>query len=597
MDIQEFRLTLGQHPLAYFSAEFALDDRLPIYSGGLGVLAGDMVRQANDANLPFVAVGLLYHEGYFEQHISVKAGQTEQYPRLHLPDAPIQLVVDTAGEPIIVTIPIKDQIVSIQIWEYLQGDVSVYLLDTNLPANTPENRLITWRLYGGDRETRLLQEIVLGIGGARALLQLHIHPSIYHLNEGHSALAVFEITHHYMIEYNMTFQQAYEYARQKIVFTNHTLVPAGNEVFDPQLVSDHLTAYAKSLDLPITAIISRGTSPRETAKSDHQFSLTRLALNMACRVNTVSKLHSVMAKQLWPDMPMPAITNGVHLPRWVNADLKAQAPNFDIQALAVLSAEEVWRLHSMAKQRLVDEVQFLTGVSLNPAYCTISWARRFASYKRPGLLFQDTARLQAILQNTTRPVQIIIAGKAHPHDWEGRDTLHLVLDMIEQLHLTAQVVFVPNYNLTIAELLVAGSDVWLNTPIRGTEASGTSGMKAGANGGLQCSVSDGWVDEVDLAGIGWVIDPEQSAESLYTLLEQDIIPLYYKRTTDAATGIPTEWINRMKQTMTLIWSEFSAERMLGEYIEVLYRPALELENKDKHEHNWRRNYRTISVQE
>lgn len=594
MDIQEFRLTLGQHPLAYFSAEFALDDRLPIYSGGLGVLAGDMVRQANDVELPFVAVGLLYHEGYFNQQVTQKDGQTESYTRLHLPDAPIKRVVDTTGQPVIVMIPIKDQLVFIQIWEYLQGDVSVYLLDTNILENSKENQLITWRLYGGDRETRLLQEIVLGIGGARALMQLHIHPSIYHLNEGHSALAVFEIAHHYMTEYHMTFQQAYDYARQKIVFTNHTLVSAGNEVFDPQLVSDHLETYAKSLDLPITSIISRGTSPRDNVSSNAQFSMTRLALNMACRVNTVSQLHSVMAKKLWPDTPMPGITNGVHLPRWVNADIKAQAPDFNIQALANLPGEEVWRLHQMAKHRLVDEVKFLTGKVLHPEYCTITWARRFATYKRPGLLFKDIARLQALLKNATQPVQFIIAGKAHPHDWEGREALHLILDTIAQLSADAQVVFVPNYNLTVAELLVAGSDVWLNTPIRGTEASGTSGMKAGANGGLQCSISDGWVDEVDLAGIGWVIDPDHSAESLYTLLEQEIIPLYYKRNDD---GIPTEWVNRMKQTMTLVWSKFSAERMLGEYIEILYRPALELESKDKHEHNWRRNYRTIPAQE
>lgn len=585
MDLRVFRSTLGEHPLAYMSAEYALDDRLPIYSGGLGVLAGDIVRQANDLDLPFVAVGLLYKEGYFRQSITFSAEQKEYYVRLDPTDAPIELVVNTEGERILVHIPVQEREISAQIWEYCAGDVSLYLLDTDIPENEPGDRTITYRLYDSDPPRRLLQEMVLGIGGVRVLMQLHIHPSIYHLNEGHSALAIFEITHHYMNEYGMSFNEAYDYGRQKIVFTNHTLVAAGNELFPKALVTEYLNTYAKQLSLPINEMLAKGQAPA----SSTAFSLSWLALTMACRTNTVSKLHSVKAKEVWPDKHMPPITNGVHLPTWVSPDIKAQTPLFDLAAMQALSAKALWRLHDMAKHRLIDEVKFQTGHTIKSSTLTVTWARRFADYKQPALLFSDVEKLRALLHHPDQPIQLIIAGKAHPGDAVARSHLHTILQTIKEQRLDGNVIFIPNYTISIADVLVSGSDVWINTPRRGAEASGTSGMKAGANGVLQCSISDGWVDEINLEGIGWTLPPDNTAAALYSILEQDIAPLYYKQSAD---NIPVEWVNRMKQTINLIWGQFSAQRMLNEYIDVLYRPALELESIKKHEHNWRRTYRT-----
>lgn len=582
MDLRKFRSTLAQHPLAYMSAEFALDDHLPIYAGGLGVLAGDIVRQANDMNLPFVAVGLLYKEGYFRQIVTLAGEQHEEYRRLRLEDAPIELIVNTNGERILVDVPVGQRHVWAQIWEHLEGDVSVYLLDTDIPENTAADRSITQRLYNGDR---LLQEIVLGIGGVQALMKLHIHPSIFHLNESHSAFAILEITHHYMDEYGMSFHQAYQYAHQKIIFTNHTLVAAGNEIFPEKQVTELLQDYARQLDIPITEIIDDGLV---TSGSD-QFSLSLLALKMACRVNTVSKFHEEMAKTVWPSAAMPAITNGVHLPTWVAAELKAQAPEFDIPTMQALTAKDFWSIHTKAKSRLIDEITFQTGKQFSPDQLLITWARRIVEYKRPTLLFQDMDRLVRLATVQDQSVQIVLAGKAHPTDEGGQAYIKQMYQLCKQYHLEDRVVFLPNYNLTLAKLLVAGSDVWLNTPVRGQEACGTSGMKAGANGVLQCSVSDGWVNEVNLQDTGWVIDDTQGADHIYRLLEDQIIPLYYDRNSEQ---LPLAWIEQMKRMIAIIWEQFSARRMVEEYIDRLYRPALELEIKNKHEHDWRRNYRT-----
>lgn len=585
MDLREFRSTLGQHPLAYFSAEFALDDRLPIYSGGLGVLAGDIVRQADELELPFVAVGLLYKEGYFTQKITLSGEQKEYYPVLDTRDAPVQLVVNTEGERILVTIPIQEREISAQIWEYTEGDASVYLLDADIPENTVEDRAITRRLYVTDPQIRILQDILLGIGGVRALMTLHVHPSIFHLNESHSAFAIFEITHHYMEEYGMAFNEAYEYGRQKIVFTNHTLVAAGNEVFSKNLVDEYLAAYAKHLGLPIKSILNNGGSDPTT----NFFSLSRLALNMACRMNTVSKLHSVTAKTVWPDKTMPPITNGVHLSTWVSPDIKAQAPDFDFTPIQAMPIKEFWNLHLMAKHRLIDEVKFHTGKALKVKELILTWARRIADYKQPELVLSDIEKLKTILYNKEKPAQLVIAGKAHPNDKLGHEHVHNIIKAIKDHGLGDRVVFVPNYTISISDVLVSGSDLWINTPQRGAEASGTSGMKAGANGVLQCSVSDGWVDEVKLDDMGWILPDINTASALYQVLMDEIVPLYYTHNDDHVSEV---WVNRMKQTMALIWTSFSAKRMVEEYIDILYRPALELESLQKHEHNWRRNYRT-----
>lgn len=585
-DLQKFRWTLSQHPIAYMSAEFGLDDRLPIYSGGLGILAGDIIREANDMELPFVGVGLLYKEGYFKQVIN--DGQHEDYPLLDINSAPINLVVDTHDRPVKLSIPVRCELVHFQVWEYVRGDVSVFLLDTDVPENTPEHRLITRRLYGGDKETRILQELILGIGGVRALEALHIHPSIFHLNEGHSAFAIFEISYHYMKEYNMEFKEAYEYGRKKIVFTNHTLVPAGNELFQRDRVEYYLQCYAKQLGLEMSYVLEQG----KVDGDNKSFSMPDLALTMAVRTNAVSKLHAEMAKKLWPNHHMVAITNGVHLPTWVSADIKAQTPKLNLYALANLDADQLWRLHEMAKYRLLDEVEYRTGKRLEKDHLIITWARRFASYKQPELLFTDIERLKNIIFHAHHPVQFIFAGKAHPRDVVGHETIKNIIRTIKEHGLENHVIFVPNYNMKLADVLVSGSDVWLNTPIFGQEASGTSGMKASANGVLQCSVSDGWVYEVALENIGWELPKEHTTEALYELLEQSIAPLFYGRDKQ---NVPVAWVQRMKKTIAMVWEDFSSRRMVEDYIEKLYRPTLELEIKEKHHHNWRDRYRVREV--
>jgi starch phosphorylase len=585
MDIGQFRATLGQHPLAYMSAEFGLDDRLPIYSGGLGVLAGDIIREAAQLNLPFVGVGLLYHEGYFQQVITPEGKQRADYPLLNTDDAPIRLVVDTTNEPIAVSIPMAGGELHIQVWEYLESDVSVYLLDTDLPRNNNEYRFITRQLYGGNLQNRILQEIVLGIGGVRMLMKLGIHPSLFHLNESHSAFAIMEIAHHYMEEYGMSFAEAYDYGRNKIVFTNHTLVAAGNEVFPKEMVRQYLGAYTEQLHLPMDELLAKGTSP----DSPEKFAMSTMALSMASRVNTVSKLHEQEARSVWPGVAMPAITNGVNLPYWVSADFKAQAPNFALSELQGLAPDQIWTIHEMAKHRLVDEVKYRTGHQLKTEAMIITWARRFATYKRPKTLFEDIEELKRLVTHSKQPIQVLMAGKAHPEDTEGQGLIEQIHQEILRTGLTDKIVFVPNYSLGLAKFLVSGSDLWLNTPIRGREASGTSGMKASANGVLQLSVSDGWVDEVTIPAIGWEISDANCSADVYRLLRELIIPLYYKRN---AQGFPEEWVKLMRTNMQLIWTQFSSRRMLEQYIDVLYRPALEMESKDKHEHNWRRNYRT-----
>lgn len=587
MDLEKFRWTLGQHPIAYMSAEFGLDDRLPIYSGGLGMLAGDIIREASDLELPFVGVGLLYREGYFQQMIDAN-GQAEEYPAMDVTDAPINLVIDTHGAAIKITIPVEDHLLHFQIWEYVEGDVSIFLLDTDVPENTAAHRLITRRLYGGDRQTRILQEIILGIGGVRALQALHIHPSIYHLNEGHSAFAIFEIAYHYMREYKMTFRQAYEYGRNKIVFTNHTLVPAGNELFQAADVRNYLQCYTDDLQLPIQDVLDEGAVPHKP----ELFSMSNLAMRMASRVNGVSKLHAKLAKQFWPEYKVAGITNGIHMPTWVSPDLKAQSRHFDVNVVSNMANTALWRLHQMAKYRLMDEVNYRTGKQLKQGHLIVTWARRFASYKRPEILFEDIERLKSIVFHAHTPVQFIMAGKAHPADAEGHAHIRHIVQAIHDNGLDDGFIFVPNYNMKLADVLVSGSDIWLNTPWRGQEACGTSGMKAAANGVLQCSVSDGWVDEVDLRQVGWELPNEGTAEFIYQFLEGEIVNMYYERDQH---NVPNAWVERMKTTIAMVWQQFSSRRMVSEYIDILYRPTLEQESQEKHYHNWRQRYRTKQI--
>lgn len=585
MNIKQFRWTLGQHPLAYMSAEFALDERLPMYSGGLGVLAGDIVREANDMHLPFVGVSLLYREGFMQQQVSPQGVQHAQYKKIDVKRAPISLIVNREQTPVRISVPLGTAQVALQLWEYREGDVSVLLLDADCDSNSAALRSITKRLYDTNGDVRLQQEVLLGIGGVRALMELGIHPSIYHLNDSHSAFAIFEIVHHYMQEYGMSFHEAYRYAHTKIIFTNHTLIAAGNEQFLLKTVEQLLAPYLRMLGVTIGEALQSGV----IKEFPHLFSLSQFALSLSCRANAVSKLHARKARELWPDHELIPITNGIHLPTWVHADIKAQAPQWNSDALQTLLPDQLWLLHTNAKRRLIDLVHAHTGKQFKLEHLIVTWARRIVAYKRPTALFEDMQQLTGLVGDTSRPLQIIIAGKAHPSDHEGQESIQQIIYSIQRAGLDERIVFIENYSLTLALFMVSGSDVWLNTPMRGQEASGTSGMKSGANGVLQCSVRDGWIDEVPLDEIGWSIPTQELEQAVYQILREQVAPLYYERNTD---GLPLEWIKKMKQTMEVVWSKYSSRRMLNEYIELLYRPTVELEEREKHAHDWRRNYGT-----
>lgn len=557
---------LIDHPVAYLCAEFALSDELPIYSGGLGVLAGDVIREANVANIPLIGVGLFYKEGYFRQVIT-EGGLQDELPAYHeLTNLPIAIVTDASGAEFRIKMFIGNRIIAVRTWKYMEGNIPVYLLDTDLPENLELDRRLTLSLYPTDNEWRIQQEIILGIGGVKLLHHLGITPGVYHLNEGHSAFAILEIAHKYLKNHAVSFSEALAYARSKTVFTNHTLISSGNDVFSSDTVVRLLKEYADHLELPVDDIVRMGAVPGQ----ESLFSMTHLALSASNRVSAVSKTHAEFAKITWPDRELTPITNGVHAPFW-------QAPGWQHIADQLargfdVTDAEVWRTHLQYKAELLAHLERVTPSSFNPEALTVTWARRIAAYKQPLLLFSDIARLKAIIYSNERPVQIVIAGKAHPGDAAAKGMITELLNILKSHDLHDNIVFVPNYNLQLARLLVAGSDVWLNTPIRGQEACGTSGMKSAMNGGLQCAISDGWTDEISLAELGFLVNPVDSATSLYNSLEQAIAPLYYSG--QATHGIPVEWVARMKQTAITVTQGFSSERMLREYVERLYVPTL-----------------------
>lgn len=558
---QDLREKLLEHPIAYFCAEFALSDKLPIYSGGLGILAGDVVREANDQKLPFVAIGLFYKQGYFNQIIE-EGCQKESYDEIDPVQADLELVKKTDGTPLLIDIQMPDAVLFVQAWKYSLGSVNVFLLDTDIEQNSPHYRKITQGLYRGNR---ILQEIVLGIGGERMLHALGIHPGIYHLNEGHSAFAVFEIVHHHMKEQNISFDQAFRIAKRKIFFTNHTLVPAGNDEFTKKELRHYFARYAEHLDLPLDEMLFLGEDPDDSGR----FSMTILALNMVSKTNAVSKRHSLAAKSLWPNKSLVPITNGVHLPTWVSKPISTATNMRRLEKLAAVSNETLWQLHKVNKAKLISLVSDTAGKSFDVETATLVWARRFAEYKQPDLLFSEIETLKRIAASAHGALQIVISGKSDPNDEIGKGIIAKLIKKISASDLRTYVAFVPNYSMSIAQILVAGADIWLNTPIPGEEASGTSGMKAGANGALVCSTSDGWVDEVDWTDTGWILRSDNTAKSLYTLLETSILPAYY---TISDKGYSVDWVRRMRKTMQIVWKQYSATRMLNDYVSRLYRP-------------------------
>ncbi|MGA2499462.1 MAG: alpha-glucan family phosphorylase [Tepidisphaeraceae bacterium] len=611
--------------VAYFSAEFGIHESLPIYSGGLGVLAGDHLKSASEVGLPLVAVGLLYRNGYFQQYLSADGWQQEAYPELDFYNLAVEVCRYTDGSPVTVRVDMPDNAVFCKVWRARIGRINLHLLDTNLPENAPADRDITARLYGGGSEMRIKQEIVLGIGGVRALEALNITPTVFHMNEGHSAFLALERIRTRLENSSMTFDQVRQLVMATNVFTTHTPVPAGIDMFPPEMVLKYFKNYVPSLKLDEEGFLALG---RENVADRKQgFSMAVCAIRLADGVNAVSALHGKVSREMWhslwpqvpPDeVPIGHVTNGIHVRSWLAPEiaevLMRYLPSRWIsnptdqtvwEYVNQIPDEELWRAHERCRERLVTwarkslreqlsrrgaayDEQAIADEILDPEALTLGFARRFATYKRGALIMRDPDRLRRLLEEPKRPVQLVFAGKAHPADTEGKELIRTIVNFARQSSMRRRIIFVENYDINVARHLVQGVDVWLNTPRRPYEASGTSGMKAAANGVLNCSILDGWWVEghaID-AGAGWAIgrgeqvgqgyndsnhQDQVESQLLYDILEKQIIPLFYDRGHD---GIPRNWIARMKICLRLLAPVFNTNRMVSEYAEKLYLRAL-----------------------
>lgn len=535
----------ASRPIAYFCAEYAIAPNIPTYSGGLGILAGDVAREAADRGVALMAIGLFYREGYA---CGVDDG-IKSCPRVNPEDTGCIPVLDKNGKRLKIKIPIQDEYISVQAWELKQKQNSIFFLDTDCKENKPSDQKITNRLYVADKELRFKQEIVLGIGGLRLLRALDIHPSVYHLNEGHSALLSYELIRHEMQERNLAFDEAIQFARRRLVFTNHTLVPAGNELYSDDLASLLLSKYSEDLNTPVSSLVKLGLVQESSV-----FSLTMLSLRMAGISNAVSKEHAKRAREIWRDHPMAGITNGIHIPSWDR--IKNSEEN----------DESFWLAHQKNKNKLLKYVKKETGQVWQDDDLLVGWARRITSYKRPLSPFADLPGLKQIIKNSKRPVKFIFAGIPHLSDHDGLAMLEK-LKLLTREELSGDAVYLNDYNMESSKLLVAGCDVWLNTPIVGMEACGTSGMKAALNGVLPVSTNDGWMAEINPLNVGWLLDSDNVTESFLLTLKENIIPLYCRR---EAKNMPELWIKNMRHARELVQNEFSATRMLRQYIETLY---------------------------
>lgn len=609
----------AEKPLvAYFSAEFGLAECLPIYSGGLGVLAAHHLKSASDLGVPLVAVGLLYQQGYFRQYLTPDGWQHESYPTNDFYNLPAQPATAPDGTPIRVALRMAGRPLLIQVWRVEVGRLPLFLMDTNLAENPPDLRGTTDQLYGGDSETRIRQEIVLGMGGLRALDALGLRPEVCHMNEGHSAFLSLERIRQMMREQRLPFPAAREAVRAGGVFTTHTPVPAGFDVFSAELVDRYFSDYLAELGLSRNDLLSLGQG--DPAAPAGSFNMAGLALRTSAFVNGVSRLHGEVSRNLLgryvppipvPEIPIDYITNGAHTRSCVSREMAGlfdrylgpdwwrrpgQAETWE--GVDPIPDEELWATHerrrerlvAFARKRLMRQVQARGGSQrdverargvLDTRALTIGFARRFATYKRANLILADVERLKRILLDSHRPVQLIFAGKAHPRDTEAKELLKSVVRLCQADEVRRHAVFVEDYDLVVARYLVQGVDVWLNTPRRGLEASGTSGMKVLPNGGLNLSVLDGWWPEAFEPELGWAIGKGEEFEdhayqdyvessALYELLEKDIVPLFYQR---AADELPRAWIARMKKSMRKLSPRFSSNRMIWEYAERYYLPA------------------------
>jgi starch phosphorylase len=607
---------LGQKTVAYFSMEFALHNSLPIYAGGLGVLAGDLCKEASDLGIPMVAVGFMYPQGYFRQRISAEGWQEEEYSQLDFSRAPVTAISSRDGKQCLVEVQLKDRTLHIGAWLVQLGRVNLYLLDTDIEDNAPEDRQLSGRLYTADREQRLQQEILLGIGGVRVLRALGIKPSIWHANEGHTAFMMLERIREEVAR-GAAYDKALESVRKTSVFTTHTPVPAGHDIFSNELIEQYFGNYWPSLGIDREAFLDLG---RHAGHGESTFNMTILSLKTSDHRNAVSRLHGQVTRQMWcslwlncsaDDAPIRYITNGIHVPTWIALEVRRLYERYLGRGwiertddawlwkyIDEIPDEEFWRVHLLLKRKLFHIIleraqqrwargeatpqQILAmGSLLDHDTLTIGFVRRFAEYKRPDLLFRNIERLKKIVNDHWRPVQIIFAGKSHPADTASKELLQHVHTMARERVFQGRIAFLEDYDMRLARYLVQGVDVWLNVPRRLQEASGTSGMKAAVNGVLHLSVPDGWWLEAYNGNNGWSIgndspkastkeEDESDAESLYRLLEEQVVPLYYNRDRN---GVPNEWLAMVKRSIRSIVPVFNTSRMLKEYCEQMYLPA------------------------
>ncbi|MBP1658230.1 MAG: alpha-glucan phosphorylase [Bacteroidetes bacterium] len=609
--------SLKNAPVAYFSAEFGLHESLRIYSGGLGILAGDHTKSASDLGLPLIGLSIFYRQGYFRQQTSRDGWQQELYPTFDPQRLPVRPVLDKKGNRVLCSVPIGNTNVDFQAWAVEVGRVKVYLLDTNLPQNSQFYRDLSAHVYGGDQNNRIGQEILLGIGGVRLLRKLGIMPSIFHMNEGHSAFLTLELLRE-QLQLKKQLAEAQAFVKSHCVFTTHTPVPAGHDRFDRSLMEANLGPFAAGLGLSIDQLMSYGRVHPDDA--GEQFTMTVLALKMCRAANGVSELHGRTSREMWKDLypetpaskvPIGHVTNGVHItgwtsptasqfwtvhlgPKWID---KFRDPKYWHAALQSkkISDQDLWALRTSLRRELVefarkrlrdqnlrhnpDDVGLFDSV-LSPDVLTIGFARRFATYKRAPLLFRDLGWAIRVLTDKERPVQIIFAGKAHPRDEAGKHYIQEIINIARRVDLFGRVVFIEDYDINVARYLVSGADVWLNTPRRPMEACGTSGMKAMMHGGLNLSTMDGWWREAFDGHNGWKIGEDTTAStdqlqddldaaSLRAVLENQVIPLYYDRGKD---NIPHNWLKRMRHAMTSLIPIFNTDRMVAEYTKNYYLP-------------------------
>jgi starch phosphorylase len=610
---------LGAKPVAYFSAEFGLHESVPIYSGGLGVLSGDHIKSASGLGVPLVAIGLFYDQGYFKQHLDIDGYQSEEYLDTKVENVPMEPALTADGQHIVVKIDTRNGPLRAKVWLMRVGRVNLYLLDCDVDSNRPEDRELTSRLYGGDHRVRIRQELVLGVGGVRALKALGISPGVYHLNEGHSVFATLEAIRERMEEDGISFDEALREVAQRTVFTTHTPVPAGHDRFDGGLIEEHLGPLRDQLGISFQQLMGLGRV--EPHNEGETFCMTVLGLKLSRRANAVSALHGHVSRRMWAhlwpwrveeEIPIGHITNGVHIPSWLAwqmlqlydrifpADWMRRGMGEPDMWREIFKVDpgELWETHYSLKNLLLqfvrrrvsrqcrrrgesDEAVEMARNLLDPNVLTIGFARRFATYKRADLILTDMERLYKLLSDPSRPIQLIFAGKAHPADEPGKRLIRRIANARHDARINGRVVFVEDYDINVCRHLIQGVDVWLNNPRRPLEASGTSGQKVVLNGGLNLSVLDGWWAEAYDGQNGFAIGRGHShvsdeigdrrdGESLYKVLEDQVIPLFYDRDSD---GLPRRWIQFMMNSISSLAWRFSAHRMVMDYAKSCYVPA------------------------